>query len=79
MREVTGADGTALFVDPADTERGSKGPFQVVYADEHRSSRWGFWCSNCESLDTAVDPMGRIECNECRNLHKAEEWDAAHE
>ncbi|WP_245626069.1 DUF5816 domain-containing protein, partial [Haloparvum sedimenti] len=39
----------------------------------------GFYCGNCGSLDTAMDTMGRIECNECGNIRKPEEWDAAHE
>ena len=41
--------------------------------------RWGFFCSNCGTLDNAVDAMGRVHCNECSNRTKAEEWDAAHE
>lgn len=79
MDEVTGPNGTPLYVAPGETERGSKAPFAVVYADADRETRWGFWCQHCETLDTAVDSMGRIECNRCHNLHKAEEWDAAHE
>jgi hypothetical protein len=79
MDAVTGPDGETLYVDPATVERGSKDHFYVVYLDADRTTRWGFWCANCETLDTAVDAMGRIECNRCRNLHKAEEWDAAHE
>ncbi|MFB6311685.1 MAG: DUF5816 domain-containing protein [Salinirussus sp.] len=71
-------DGT-VYVDETEAERGSKAPFHVVYLDADRTGRWGFWCANCETLDTAVDSMGRIECNRCHNLHKAEEWDAAHE
>ena len=78
MDEVSGPDGETLFVATAERKRGSKAPFQVVYVDADRETRWGFRCENCGSLDTAVDSMGRIECNRCRNLHKAEEWDAAH-
>jgi len=79
MDERTGPDGATLYVDSEAAERGSKGPFFVVYTEAAGETRWGFWCANCDSFDTAVDAMGRIECNECRNLHKAEEWDAAHE
>jgi hypothetical protein len=39
----------------------------------------GFYCGNCHTLDNAVDPMGRVQCNRCSNRTKAEEWDAAHE
>jgi len=79
MDEVTDADGTPRFVARDEAERGEEAPFFVVYRDEARETRWGFWCSNCESLSVAVDTMGRIRCNDCGNLHRAEEWDAAHE
>jgi len=79
MDQVAGPDGRTLYVARSEPLRGSKGPFYVVYAAPDRQSRWGFFCSNCETVDNAVDPMGRIQCNRCSNLHKAEEWDAAHE
>ena len=72
-------DGTTVYVDNSDVERGSKGPFFVVYVTSDRETRWGYRCGNCDSFDTAMDTMGRIECNQCRNVRKPEEWDAAHE
>ncbi|MXR42622.1 GNAT family acetyltransferase [Halobaculum sp. WSA2] len=68
-----------LYVDRADGERGSKSPFYHVYADEAGETRWGYFCGNCETVNNAMDSMGRIECNECGNMRKPEEWDAAHE
>jgi hypothetical protein len=79
MRQITGPDGATLYIDPQEGTRGQKGPFYVVYADEQASERWGFFCTNCETVDNAVDAMGRIQCNQCSNRTKAEEWDAAHE
>lgn len=79
MDRVTVPAGQTLFVDRSDGRIGSKGPFFVVYADERAETRWGFFCSNCETVDNAVDAMGRIQCNVCSNRTKAEEWDAAHE
>lgn len=78
MDERVGPDGNTLYVAAA-SEKGNKGQFYVVYADPGKERRWGFYCSNCESFDNAVDAMGRIQCNRCSNFHKAEEWDAAHE
>jgi len=78
MDEQLGPDGQRLYVSP-ETERGNKAPFRVVYADADRTARWGYFCTNCETFDNAVDAMGRIQCNVCSNFHKAEEWDAAHE
>lgn len=78
MEARTHPTGQTLYVDFTRGERGSKAPFYVVYNTD-RERQWGFFCSNCESFDTAVDSMGRIKCNNCSNLHKAEEWDAAHE
>ena len=78
MERRRGPDGESLYL--ADrAERGNKGPFRVVYAGPDGERRWGFYCTNCESFDNAVDSMGRIQCNVCSNFHKAEEWDNAHE
>ncbi|MFC6835412.1 DUF5816 domain-containing protein [Halomarina ordinaria] len=79
MEARTHPDGTTLYVDRTEPERGSKAPFLAVYRTEDGERRWGFFCTNCETFDNAVDAMGRIQCNQCRNFHKAEEWDAAHE
>lgn len=79
LQQATTPDGETVYVDRRDGDRGAKGPFFVVYVSEDRDQRWGFYCGNCDSLDTAMDTMGRIECNECGNIRKPEEWDAAHE
>ena len=72
------AEGT-LYVDREDGERGSEGPFYAVYSTESASDRWGYFCSACETVDNAMDTMGRIVCNQCPNVRKPDEWDAAHE
>jgi hypothetical protein len=78
--ETTTTDGGGtVYVDRSARERGSKGPFLVVYTDRDAETRWGYRCSNCETFDNAMDTMGRIECNTCGNIRKPDEWDAAHE
>ena len=72
-------EGETVYVSRTEGDRGSKAPFLVVYRTEDAERRYGWFCSNCSSFDTAMDSMGRIECNVCRNLRKADEWDAAHE
>lgn len=79
MENLTTVDGSTVHVDPEEWVRGSKGPFFAVYTTADRSTRYGFQCSNCGTLDNAMDSMGRIVCNECGNTKKADEWDAAHE
>ena len=79
MDALDGPDGETLYVDRTDWQRGQKGPFFVVYASDSADTRWGFYCGNCNTFDNAVDSMGRVQCNECSNRTKAEEWDAAHE
>lgn len=79
MKTVTDSDDVSRFVDTSTGKRGQKGPFYIVYTDQQRTTRWGFYCTNCETLDNAVDAMGRVQCNVCSNRTKAEEWDAAHE
>lgn len=79
MNERPGPDGEALYVDTGDGERGSEAPFYVAYRDTDRTRRWGYLCGNCDSFETAMDSMGRIECSTCGNRKKPDEWDAAHE
>jgi hypothetical protein len=79
MEARTNSTGQTLYIDSTTREKGSKDAFYIVYSSQQRKEQWGFFCSNCESFDTAVDSMGRIQCNNCSNIHKAEEWDAAHE
>ncbi|WP_435193864.1 DUF5816 domain-containing protein [Natronomonas sp. EA1] len=74
-----GPAGKTLYVARDEGEKGQKGPFFVVYSDDDREDRWGFFCANCETFNNAMDAMGRIQCNECANMKKADEWDAAHE
>ena len=79
MERRDGPDDRPLFVNRDETETGSKGPFYLVYTDDAGATRWGYFCSNCETFDNAMDTMGRIQCNVCGNVRKPEEWDAAHE
>jgi hypothetical protein len=72
------SDGT-VYVATDEGERGDKGPFLVAYRSEDRERTYGYWCTNCETFDNAMDSMGRIECNVCGNFRKPTEWDAAHE
>jgi Family of unknown function (DUF5816) len=73
------ASGETLYVARDEAERGSDGPFYVVYRTTNRHDRWGYLCGNCGSPNTAMDTMGRIVCNDCPNQRKPTEWDAAHE
>ena len=78
LEPVTGPDGAELFVDHTDYDRGSKGEFAVVYADPDRERKYGYFCTNCDSLVTAMDAMGRMECENCGNHRKPTRWDAAY-
>lgn len=64
-----------LYVDRTAGRRGSKAPFYVAFQGETADERWGFVCGNCEGADNAVDTMGRIECNDCGNIRKGDDWD----
>ncbi|MFD1512297.1 GNAT family N-acetyltransferase [Halomarina rubra] len=78
LEAITNDEGRELFVDYNDSERATLAPFLAVYTGPTRDDRWGYYCTNCESLDVAVDTMGRVECNECGNVSKATRWDAAY-
>ena len=78
MQSRTTADGETLYVEQQEVERGSKGPFLVTYTSSAGDTKWGYFCTNCESFDTAMDSMGRIVCNNCGNKRKATRWDASY-
>jgi hypothetical protein len=78
LERRAGPDGQMLHVS-REAEKGQKGPFLVVYGDPAGESRWGYFCTNCETFDNAMDSMGRIQCNRCANVKKPDQWDAAHE
>jgi len=67
---LTTDDGEEVFVDQDDHRSGTDGPLFVVYADESNDERYGYYCGNCGSLDTAMDGMERLECLDCGNLDK---------
>ncbi|WP_415383481.1 GNAT family N-acetyltransferase [Halosimplex sp. TS25] len=67
-----------LFVNFSEGERGSKAPFYAAYRTEDLEEKYGWYCSNCESVATAMDSMGHIECNDCGNRRKATRWDASY-
>ncbi|WP_423745910.1 GNAT family N-acetyltransferase (plasmid) [Haladaptatus sp. SPP-AMP-3] len=71
-------DGETRYINRSETSRGSKAPFFAVFNDEAGEDRYGYFCSNCETLDNAMDSMERIECNECGNKRKAARWDSAY-
>ena len=79
METATTPEGEIVYVARNEGDRGSKGPFFVAYDEPERKHKYGWFCSNCDTLDTAMDTMGRIECNRCGNVRKPTEWDAAHE
>lgn len=79
VESVTTENGDGeIYIDHDDAERGSVAPFLVAYNNTERTERYGYFCSNCNSLDIAMDSMGRAECNECGNQRKATRWDAAY-
>jgi ribosomal protein S18 acetylase RimI-like enzyme len=67
-----------LVVNFSEGERGSKAPFYAAYRTRDLAERYGWYCSNCESVSTAMDSMGRVECNDCGNSRKATRWDASY-
>ncbi|MDS0220698.1 GNAT family N-acetyltransferase [Haloarcula sp. S1AR25-5A] len=77
-REPVADDGQTVYVDHNNHESGSMAPFHVVHVTEDGSDRYGYYCSNCETLANAMDSMGRIECDNCGNVRKPMRWDAAY-
>lgn len=69
-RTTTDEDGQQVFIDTGDGRSGTAGAFFPVSTDESLSERFGYYCSNCGSLRTAMDNEDRVECTECGNTHE---------
>ncbi|MFB6094532.1 MAG: GNAT family N-acetyltransferase [Halanaeroarchaeum sp.] len=78
LTEATRTEDGTFYIALDEHETGSRGDFYLAYADVERSERYGYYCDNCDSIDTSMDSMGRIICNDCGNKHKASRWDAAY-
>ena len=68
-------DGAERPLDRDERIPGRDAPFFRTYAGEDRADPYGYFCSNCGSTDVAADGLDRLECGECGNLHRADEWD----
>lgn len=66
---ATAADGERAFLAREETHSGTEGEFYVAYADGTFEEEFGFYCSNCGSLETTMSEMDSIECSNCGNHH----------
>lgn len=71
-------DGQTLYLAEDEAERGTEAPFVPVYGGADRSGLYGLFCTNCRSLDVAMDSMGRAECTTCGNTRRPTRWDAVY-
>lgn len=78
LQPIATGDGQTVYVDHDDVEQGSVAGFHVIYMDEARDEKYGYYCGKCERPANAMDAMGRIECDRCGNSRKPTRWDAAY-
>lgn len=76
--DTTTDEGREVYVDADDPIPGNEAPFFRTFDDEAREEHYGYVCSNCGSTATAMGEMERIECSNCGNVHRADQWDAAY-
>lgn len=70
--ETIERDGETLSLDREDELSGTLAPIYPLYrGDEHA----GFFCSQCGTTEVTAGTLDRLECSECGNLHRADEWD----
>ncbi|HKL29010.1 MAG TPA: GNAT family N-acetyltransferase [Natrialbaceae archaeon] len=78
LESATTEDGETVFVDFDAGLHGSRSEFYPAYLDRGFDEPYGWFCSNCETFDVAMDSMDRMECNNCRNARSPTRWDAAY-
>lgn len=76
--QIDGSGGGVLFVDYAGGETGTEAPLYPVYRDRSLEERYGWFCSACESTETAMDASGRVRCGACGNARTATRWDRSY-
>jgi ribosomal protein S18 acetylase RimI-like enzyme len=67
-----------MYVDRGDRTRGKEAPFFPVFRSSDGGERYAWLCGNCGTIDNAMNANGRITCNVCDNVHKADRWDGAY-
>ena len=75
---VIHVDGRSRFIDPHESISGDEGAFLLVFEEEGREERLGFYCTNCGSFTDSVDGGGKVICENCGNVHNPEEWDESY-
>jgi hypothetical protein len=69
------SDSRRIRIDESETLPGRTGPFYAVYGE---GGKEGWYCSTCQGIEVTADPMGRMKCSRCGNLHSSDRWDAAY-
>jgi len=75
--ETVDVDGERLAVDRDDPIPGTEAPFFPIHR-EGPDRPYGFFCSHCASTAIATDGLDRLQCNDCGNVHRPDEWDDAY-
>ena len=76
--ETVEDEGETKYVNEDHEIPGDKGPFFELYSDEAQEDLYAYWCSHSENVVAAGDDLGRLECSECGNVHRADEWDGGY-
>lgn len=76
--ETVEGDGETVRVDRDEPIPGIDAPFFPVFTTDAEASRWGFFCGACGSIEVAADGLDRLECGDCGNAHRADQWDEAY-
>ncbi|WP_372480908.1 GNAT family N-acetyltransferase (plasmid) [Halomicrobium sp. HM KBTZ05] len=77
--ESVTVDGDDHPVDRNESIPGREAPFFVIHSSGAGTTEsYGYFCSQCGSTEIAADSLERLECENCGNAHRADEWDDAY-
>lgn len=76
--DVVTIDDETRALDEDEEVSGTLAPFFLVFETADYEEPVGFFCSQCGTTNVAADSLERLECNECGNNHRSDDWDPSY-
>lgn len=76
--DVVTIDDETRALNEDEEVSGTLAPFYLVFETADYEEPVGFFCSQCGTTNVTADALERLECNECGNNHRSDDWDPSY-